>query len=197
MKKNTQKIRLGIFMFMSTVLLFCLIAFFTARQFFVRMDTYFISYHDVSVSGLEVGSPVNFLGISIGTISNISIDQEDINTIIVELVLTPGTPIKKDSHADIVTMGITGLKSIEIRGGSNQAEFLSIGDTISAGSSAAEEISGKATIIAEKAEKVINNLQLFTRPENLRKFADAAENINVLAAQLNMTVQLANINHMS
>jgi ABC-type transporter Mla subunit MlaD len=136
-----------------------------------------------------VGSPVKYLGINIGSISDISIDPRDVNTIVVELALSPGTPIKKDSHADIVTMGITGLKSIEIRGGSNQAEFLKKGDSIEAGASAAEEITGKATIIAEKAEKVINNLQLFTDPENLDKFTDAIENINMLAGQLSTTVQ--------
>jgi ABC-type transporter Mla subunit MlaD len=86
-------------------------------------------------------------------------------------------------------MGITGLKSIEIRGGSNQAEFLKTGDSIQAGASAAEEITGKATIIAEKAEKVINNLQLFTDPQNLSKFTDAVDNINMLAGQLSTTVQ--------
>ena len=73
-----------------------------------------------------------------------------------------GTPIKQDTQADIVTQGITGLKAIEIRGGTNQAEFLKSGDYISAGRSTAEEITGKANIIAEKAEKVINNLQIFT-----------------------------------
>ena len=190
MKSKTQKVRLGIFIFISIVLLFSLIIFFAANQLFEKSDTYLVSYHDVSVSGLEVGSPVNYLGIEIGSISNIFIDPQDVNVIIVELALKPGTPIKKDAYADIVSMGITGLKTIEIRGGSNQAEFLSKGEYIKAGSSATEEITGRASIIAEKAEKVINNLQLFTIPENLYKFSDAASNINLLATQLNRTIQL-------
>jgi phospholipid/cholesterol/gamma-HCH transport system substrate-binding protein len=189
MKNKKQKIRLGIFIFTSSALLFLLVAFFAARQFFEKTDTYYISYHDVSVGGLEVGSPVKYLGINIGSISDISIDPKDVNNIIVELALTSGTPVKKDSHADIVSMGITGLKTIEIRGGTNQAPFLREGDFINAGASAAEEITGKATIIAEKTEKVINNLQLFTAPDNLKKFTVAAENINLLAGELNTTVQ--------
>ena len=190
MKSKTQKIRLGIFIFISIVLLFSLIVFFAANQLFEKSDTYLVSYRDVSVSGLEVGSPVNYLGIEIGSISNISIDPQDVNVIIVELSLKSGTPIKKDAYADIVSMGITGLKTIEIRGGSNEAEFLEEGEFIKAGSSATEEITGRASIIAEKAEKVINNLQLFTTPENLYKFSDAAQNINLLAAQLNLTIKM-------
>lgn len=190
MKIKTQTVRLGIFIFISIVLLVLLIFFFAANKLFEKTDNYFVSYRGLSVGGLEVGSPVNYLGIEIGSISNIFIDPEDVNVIIVELALKPGTPIKKDSYADIISMGITGLKAIEIRGGSNQAEFLSTGEYIKAGSSVTEEITGRASIIAEKAEKVINNLQLFTNPENLNKFSDAAENINLLAEQLNRTVNL-------
>ena len=190
MKSRTQKVRLGIFIFISIVLLISLILFFAANQLFEKSDTYFVSYRDVSVSGLEVGSPVNYLGIEIGSISEIFIDPQDVNVIIVELALKPGTPLKKDAYADIVSIGITGLKTIEIRGGSNQAEFLNRGEYVTAGSSATEEITGRASIIAEKTEKVVNNLQLFTNPENLNKFSDAAENINLLAAQLNETIQL-------
>jgi phospholipid/cholesterol/gamma-HCH transport system substrate-binding protein len=190
MKQRAQRIRLGIFIFICGIILVSLIVFFAANQLFEKSDTYFVSYHNVSVSGLEVGSPVEYLGIGIGAISDISVDPRDINSIIVELSIEAGTPVKEDTRADIVTMGITGLKAIEIRGGSNQARTLQEGEYINAGASTTEEITGKANVIAEKAEKVINNLQLFTVPENLNKITDAAENINLLAAQLNTTIQL-------
>lgn len=190
MKRTVQSIRLGLFIFISSSILIVLIVFFAADQMFEKTDTYYIAYQDVSVRGLEIGSPVEYLGIRIGAISDISIDPEDINSIIVELSVEPGTPIKKDTRADIKSMGITGLKAIEIRGGSNQARFVESGDFILPGLSTAEEITGKASIITEKAEKVINNLQLFTDPENLGKFTGAADNINDLAYQLNATITL-------
>ena len=190
MKLKTQKIRLGIFILISILLLLSLIFFFVANKLFEKSDHYFVSYRGLSVGGLEVGSPVNYLGIAIGSISDIFIDTKDVNVIIAEIALKPGTPIKKDSYADIVSLGITGLKAIEIRGGTNQAEFLNPGEYLKAGSSVSQEITGRATIIAEKAEKVINNLQLFTDPENLNKFSDAAQNIKLLTGQLNKTVQM-------
>lgn len=190
MKVRTQKIRLGIFVFISSVIIIALILFFAVNKLFEKTDTYYITYHDVSVSGLEVGSPVNYLGINIGTISDIVIDPADVSSVIVELSIHKGTPIKKDAYADIVSVGITGLKTIQIRGGSNEAEFLDEGGFITAGASAAEEITGKASVIAEKTEKLINDLQLFTDRGNLKKFSDAAENINLLAVQLNTTIQL-------
>ena len=140
MKTRTQKIRLGIFIFISGALLVFLILYFAANKLFEKSDIYYVSYHNVSVSGLEVGSPVNYLGIKIGSISNIFIDPQDINSIIVEMSLQPGTPIKKDDYADIVSLGITGLKTIQIRGGSNEADFLKRGEFLVAGSSASQEI---------------------------------------------------------
>ena len=190
MKTRTQKVRLGVFIFISGALLIVIILYFAANKLFEKSDVYYVAYHDVSVSGLEVGSPVNYLGIKIGSISDISIDPLDINSIIVELSLEPGTPIKNDAYADIISLGITGLKTIEIRGGSNEADFLRRGEFLEPGSSASQEITGKANVIAEKAEKVINNLQVFTDPENMSKFSEAAGNINILAAQMNKTIEL-------
>jgi len=185
-----QKIRLGIFIFSGSLLIIALVIFFAANEIFEKTDTYYVSYHDVSVNGLEVGSPVNYLGIRIGSISAISIDPNDVKSVIVELSLQPGTPIKMDAYADIVAMGITGLKIIEIRGGSNDAKTLDKGDHLIPGSSVTEDITGKATIIAEKTEKVINNLQEFTKPENLNKYLQAADNLNLLVNQMKSTTVL-------
>lgn len=170
------------------VLLLSLIGFFTARQLLEKRDTYYVSYSGVSVSGLEVGSPVKYLGITVGAISDIKIDPEDVNSIIVELSLEPGTPVKEDAKADIVAVGITGLKTIEIRGGSNEADFLDENEFIQAGSSITEEITGKAEIIAEKVEKVLNNLQVFTEPDNLNKITTSADRISSLANDASLTI---------
>ncbi|MFN3554764.1 MAG: MlaD family protein [Bacteroidales bacterium] len=181
MKRRAQKIRLGIFIMVSSVILLLLVGFFTARRLFEKTDTYFVAYRDVSVSGLEVGSPVKYLGINVGTISDIFIDPNDVNRIIVRLSLKQGTPVKVDATADIVAMGITGLKTIEIRGGSNEADFLPQERFIQQGTSLVEDISGRAEVIAYKVEEVLNNLLDFTRPENLEKIAHAADHISQLS----------------
>jgi len=188
MRNRSQKIRLGVFLFVSLALLLAVIAYFTAREFFEKEDVYYVSYEGVSVSGLEVGSPVKYMGIKVGTIKDINIDPQNVNKVIVQLALKPDTPIKEDAHADITSMGITGLKAIEISGGSNEADPLEPGSTIPAGSSLAQEITGKAEIIAQKAEKVLNNLQAFTQPENMNKITELVDKITLLAEQSNQTV---------
>lgn len=186
--KKAQKLRLGVFILISTSLLLLLIVYFAAQAIFERKDTYYIAYSDVSVSGLEVGSPVKFLGINVGSISAIGIAPDDVNTIIVEIALQEDTPVKEDAAADIVSMGITGLKTIEIRGGTQDADFLPPGSYIPQGSSLTEDITGRAEVIAFKVEQVLNNLQEFTEPENMAAFSETAERFSAFADQASRSI---------
>lgn len=188
MNTKAQKIRLGIFVLISASLLIFIVVWFTARQLLEKNDTYYVAFSGVSVSGMEVGSQVKYLGIRVGTIADIAIHPEDVTSILVTLALKPGTPIKEDAQADISSQGITGLKSIEIRGGSNEAARLPPGEFIPAGSSLTDDITGKAEVIAEKAEQVINNLLHLTQPANtekvvalLDKYQELGENANQAA----------------
>jgi len=181
MKGRAQKVRLGIFIMFSSLILLLLVGFFTARRLFEKTDIYYVAYRDVSVSGLEVGSPVKYMGINVGSIADIFIDPADVNQIIVRLSLKAGTPVKVDAAADIVSMGITGLKTIEIRGGSNEADFLKEEQFIRQGSSLVEDISGQAEAIAFKVEEVLNNLISFTQPENMERFTVAVDKIYELS----------------
>ncbi len=187
--KKAQKIRLGLFITVSAGLLLVLIGYFAAHSLFERKVEYHVAYTGVSVGGLEVGSPVKYLGINVGSIADIRISPLDVSTIIITLALSEDTPVKEDAVADIVAMGITGLRTIEIRGGTQEADFLEPGDYINAGTSFAEDITGKAEDIYFKLEEVLNNLQLFTHPDNMQAFTRTAEDISGFTGQAGQTIQ--------
>jgi ABC-type transporter Mla subunit MlaD len=178
MPTKSQKRRLGIFIFLVIILLSSLLLIIGSEQFLKDRDNYLISYQDISVSGLDVGSPVKYLGLGVGSVKDIKIDREDISRIIITIAVKSETPIKKDAHADIELLGITGLKMIEISGGSPGADLLEPGAYIQAGKSTSEIITGKAEVIMEKIELLVNNLNQFSQPENLSKIIDLAENAN-------------------
>ncbi len=188
MQSKAQRTRLGIFVLISSAFLLIIVGLFTARRFFEPRDTYYVAYSGISVSGLEVGSPVKYLGINVGSISNIRIDPEDVTTIIVRLSLDSGTPVKEDAVADIVAIGITGLKTIEIRGGTKEADFLEPESFIQAGSTIAAELTGRAEVLSFRMEEILNNLQLFTHPDNMENFSRAAANVSELSATTTHTV---------
>ncbi len=194
MPSRSQKIRLGIFIVISSFALLVLLFIVGSKEFFQDKDIYYISYRDVSVSGLEIGSPVKYLGINIGTIKSIDFDPKDVYNVVITVAVKPGTPIKKDARANIEAIGITGLKMIEIRGGSNEAKLCKVGQYINAGGSITEDITGKAEVIANKIELVVNNLIEFTKPEKLEKIIKLAESSTLAMDNINAMVDENRLN---
>ena len=162
MVKRSQKIRLGIFVLISTILLLGTIGIITGNKLFKQTSTYYIKYKDISLTGLEIGSAVKYRGIRVGRIEDLYIDPNDITTVIVEISIEADVPIKKDTEAVLAYVGITGLKMIELQGGSNEAETLKSGEYIIAGRSLVDAISGQAEIIMEKLEMILNNFTEIT-----------------------------------
>ena len=164
MVSRSQKIRLGIFLSVAISLLLVAIVLISGNQFLKKKATYYIRYKNISLTGLELGSAVKYRGIRIGRIEDIYIDEKDITSIIVEITIDPKVPIKEDTEAIITLIGITGLKMIELQGGTNESKKLLPESFINAGQSLVESITGRAEIITQKLEIILNNLATFTEP---------------------------------
>jgi phospholipid/cholesterol/gamma-HCH transport system substrate-binding protein len=172
---RSQKIRLGIFVSVGIFALLILIATIIAPKILKHRDIYYIGYRDVSVTGLQDGSSVKYHGITVGYVKHIFIDPKDIQRVIVEISLEPETPIKEDTYGELAFLGITGLKVVELQGGSNEALALKSGSYIKPGRSITDAITGKAEVIAEKAELILNNIAAMTTSENRQKMLDFVE----------------------
>ncbi len=184
MISRAQKIRAGLFFLMTTVLLITFILFIVGNTLFKKRDKYYITYKNVSVNGLQLGSSVKYYGITIGRVEDININKEDVNDVVIEISVDEGTPIKEDVEATLVGVGITGLKQIEIVGGSNAAVLLGPGDEIKSGKSAISDITGKAEIIATKTEMLINRLNELVNDNNREKISNILSSADTLLAGL-------------
>ena len=176
MVSRSQKIRLGIFLSVAIFLLLVSIALISGNQLLKKKATYYIRYQDISLTGLELGSAVKYRGIRIGRIEDIYIDEKDITSIIVEITVDPKVPIKDDTEAIITLIGITGLKMIELQGGTNESAKLQPESYIKAGFSIVETITGKAEVITQKLEMILNNLATFTEPGRRDQFFRLVDN---------------------
>jgi phospholipid/cholesterol/gamma-HCH transport system substrate-binding protein len=76
------------------------------------------------------------------------------------------TPIKKDTDATIASVGITGLRYIELRPGSVDAPDLPSGSTITGTESFLSSISATAETAVLKADVLIDNLLALTSEDN-------------------------------
>ena len=162
MVSRSQKIRLAIFLIVALFILLSSIIIITGSRLFKKRSTYYIRYKEISLTGLEIGSAVKYRGIRIGRIDDIYIDEKDITSIIVEITVEPKVPIKEDAEAIVTYVGITGLKMIELQGGTNESKLLPPESFINSGQSIVDMISGQAEVITQKLELILNNIAELT-----------------------------------
>lgn len=89
-----------------------------------KYDEYSI-YFSESISGLNIGSSIKFMGYEVGTVKNIKINPYNSQELQIDIEIQKNTPIKEDNYAILGNLGITGLKYIELKGGSNSSKLLS------------------------------------------------------------------------
>ncbi len=185
MATKAQKVRLSIFLIISSSVLLIFFIILVGNRLLKRMNTYFIVYENISVTGLEPGAAVKFHGVQVGRVAALAV--KDVTSVIVEIDVDRGTPVKKDTEATLTMVGITGLKYVELSGGSLDSEDLPVGDTIIAGQSLLEDISGRAEVIMAKLELLLNNVNEMLNPEanesihkSLSSFASLSSELDTL-----------------
>ncbi len=177
MVSRSQKIRLGVFLTISIAILIIAIGIITGSRLLKKQATYYIRYKEMSLTGLEIGSPVKYRGLRIGRIEDMYIDEKDVTSIIVKISIDPKTPIKEDNEAVIDYLSIAaGLKMIEIQGGTNESKRLQPNSFIRAGQSLVDTITGKAEVITEKLEMILNNFAELTAPNRQEKLYRLIDN---------------------
>ena len=123
----TNHWKLGLFVLLAVGVMLGTIFWFGARRF--RRESFpAISYFDESVQGLDVGSPVKFRGVTVGTVSDITIapDHRHVQVTagmyvdaLVRLGLRTGAPksdeefIAPNLRVQLASAGITGVRFIQ------------------------------------------------------------------------------------
>lgn len=168
MATRSQKVKLGVFLTAAIVLLLGTVVVLTGMGLLQSRWSYFIEFRE-SVSGLEAGAPVKLRGVRVGTVDGIRVSPDNVEVVEVRIKVDKGTPIKTDTKAYINMQGITGLKFIELSGGTAKAKQLPPGSEIQAGKSMFEELTGRASDIGLKIEKLLNNALYMTRDTNQKR----------------------------
>ncbi len=179
---KAQKIRLGVFIFSGFLLIALLVVIVAGNKLMEKRDIYYVEYEDSSVNGLSTGGAVKYHGIDVGRVDKIEINPEDITKVIVTISVESGTPIKEDVEATLVPVGITGLKSIELTGGTNEADLLPPSASIKPGLSTFDNLTGRAESIAEKLEQLVSNLNELTNPQTQKDISQIIESTNEIVS---------------
>ncbi|MBP7562516.1 MAG: MCE family protein [Candidatus Cloacimonetes bacterium] len=188
MVSKAQKIRLGIFLLTGLICLLALLVLIAGSKMMEKRDRYYILYDNTSVNGLQIGGQVMYNGIRIGRIEDIQIDRKDVTRVIVDFTVRQGTPIKENTEATLVAVGITGLKQIELTGGTNDAKTIEPGSYVKPGKSLFDNISDKAESIANKVDVVLSNVIEITSKENQNNLKATLANLKKISEEVKQPI---------
>lgn len=122
-----------------------------------------------SANGLSVGSPVRFNGISVGSVRNLYIDNEDPNFSVAFTEVREDAPVTSGTKAVLEIQGLTGAAYIELSGGgpgSGEAILARAIDTgepaiLTAEQSSVTNLLSTADRILQRADGAVAELQGF------------------------------------
>jgi phospholipid/cholesterol/gamma-HCH transport system substrate-binding protein len=133
MFKQLEGARLGIFIFLGTVLL-VLSIFMLGNKEKLFSSTIEIKAYFNQIEGLKPGAPVRLSGYDVGSVSSISLTSDTTGR--VEVKMRIDTRLKQfiriDSEAAIETEGLVGKKIVTIKPGTPETPIISEGGTLRA-----------------------------------------------------------------
>lgn len=187
MTDKRKQLRVGLFTIVAAGLAALVLIVFGGLKFWNPRDHYYVAF-DHSVIGLDEGAQVYLNGIEVGRVDGFEIDRRDLRRVRVDVALDPGTPVRIDTYATLDLAGITGLKVIDLKGGTLAAAPLPPGGTIPAGEGTLQKLEKRAEQLADQtgvlmkradeiftsADRVMTNLAEVTDPRALREIIDGA-----------------------
>ncbi|RXJ83738.1 ABC transporter substrate-binding protein [Arcobacter sp. CECT 8985] len=145
----------------------------------VKSDKYVI-YINESVSGLNVDSPVKFKGVEVGYVQDIKINPNNSEQIQIDITVNKDTPIKQNNYATLGTLGLTGLKYIELKGGTKDSELLKENEqgekVIKTRISVFASLENSTENISKQINKVLIQMNTLFNNKNLNKISNILSN---------------------
>jgi phospholipid/cholesterol/gamma-HCH transport system substrate-binding protein len=160
-----------------------------------------------SVSGLDRGSPVRFLGVDVGRVRRLAIDPQDASRVEVVVEVDESAPISSATRASLKYQGVTGLLYIELREAADVAKTASLrqGRRYPIIESVASdfdvlieslpELMGRATALLERAGRILSDDNLASLSATLKNMQQTtaglpatAKNVAALIEQMQATM---------
>jgi phospholipid/cholesterol/gamma-HCH transport system substrate-binding protein len=190
MKRTGRNLVLvGLFVATTSVILVGALLWLAGANVFQRVDRYYVLF-DRSVSGLAPGGTVEFQGVTVGRVQEIRLTDTIPPKVSVAIDVDHGTPVRKDTRADLIGSYVTGIKFIALGGGTEAAGPVESGGVIPGSVTAFEELGNQVTEIARRTLAIIDRLdtEVFTK-ENNKKLSELVDDVAVLADSLRVTLE--------
>lgn len=148
-----------------------------------------------AVTGLSVGSTVQYNGINMGSVKDLYLDPEDPRQVVAIVRLKSEAPVRTDTTARLSISGLTGVALIQLRGGSPEKPPLTAAPdedlpVIVAEESPLQRLIEASEDIASTASEVMLRLLDFLSEENADRVATTLDNLDEFMAALGSEKEL-------
>ncbi len=187
METRAHYVAVGAFVLLIVFLGFGAVLWLGRVEFSQVLQPYYVFFKG-SVAGLSKGSAVQYNGIPVGRVIDIRVDPDNIAQIQVTVEIdTSLVGIKSDARAFLDTNILSGVSTVQIRGGTQQARELEAQPghrypVIKPGRSELEEVKASLPELLGELKTVAGNLNVLLNPQNRQAVADSLQNIRTVTA---------------
>lgn len=186
---RSERIKLGAFMLFCGIMVCVFLGYVLKRYLSEQYDNYYTIF-DTSVNGLFVDAKVKLNGIDVGSVTQITIHEENLNEVVVAFKVHHGTPIKQGTRAGMTAgMNLTGEKQVILSGGTFSEPNVPEGGFVPAEKSSFDQIANQASNIASHADSVLINLNAILSNENAEHLSRAIQNFEAVTNNLKRITQ--------
>ena len=186
---RSERIKLGAFMLFCGVLICVFLGYVLKRYLSEQFDNYYTIF-DTDVNGLFVDAKVKLNGISVGSVTSITINEQNLNQVVVAFKVTQGTPIKVGTRAGLTAgMNLTGEKQVILSGGDFNEPNVPEGGLVPASVSMFDQITGQVGDIFGKVNPIIDGINRVLSPENAENISNTLKNLEKVTENLSKVTE--------
>ena len=189
METRAHYVAVGVFVLVVILLAFGAVLWLSRTEFSQVFAPYYIFFKG-SVAGLSKGSTVQYNGIPVGRVTDIRVDPDNIAQIQVTVEIdTNLVTIKSDARAFLDTNILSGVSTVQIRGGTQSARDLEAKPghrypVIEPGRSELEEVKASLPELTGELKTAAVKLNALLNEQNRRAVADSLQNIRTMTSAL-------------
>lgn len=175
----------GVFILINVFLFIGILTWLIGGTGFEQIDRYIVYFERQSLDGLQKDSLVTMKGIRVGVVEGFVISDENIERVKVLLRLEKGIPVKTDTRAVLRRNLLTGLAKIDLTGGTQSAELLSVSGNeeypvIPEEVTQLEKIANEVPDILGKFDHVANRLTMLFSDKNISSLESTLQSLSTL-----------------
>jgi phospholipid/cholesterol/gamma-HCH transport system substrate-binding protein len=191
METRAPYVVVGIFVLGAIILAFVAVLYLAHAEFGKEAKRYYIFFKG-SVEGLNKGSQVQYNGIPVGRVVDIRVDPNNLEQIQVTVEIdTNIVDIKSDARAYLDTNILNGIATIQIRGGTQEAQQLEPKPghkypEILTGRTELEEVKASLPELVADLKQAAHSVNLLLDEQNRAAVAETLRNLRTITGNIVM-----------